>query len=369
VSRGTIRRRGRNSFELRFELERVDGKRQRRCVSVKGGTLREAQRKLAELLVAADRGTLAEPSQDTVGRYLTHWLDSELTLAPKTKERYGEFLTQQIAPHLGDVKLQKLTPERLEQWHAALITAGLAPRTVGHAHRVLSRGLRRAVENGTLSRNVASIRKPPKVEEAEVEILTAAEIDALVAGLEGHRFHPIASLALATGARRGELLGLQWSDIDLDRGTVRIERSVEETAAGLRLKPPKTRRGRRNTGLPAEAVAMLRAHKVAQMELRLALGQGGSPTLVFSTLEGELLSPNGLSRDWRRVCRARKLPPCPFHALRHTHASLLLRAGVDVLTVSRRLGHSKAAITLDVYGHLIEGADAAAAKALEGVLK
>jgi hypothetical protein len=126
VSRGTIRRRGRNSFELRFELERVDGKRQRRCVSVKGGTLREAQRKLAELLVAADRGTLAEPSQDTVGRYLTHWLDSELTLAPKTKERYGEFLTQQIAPHLGDVKLQKLTPERLEQWHAALITAGLA---------------------------------------------------------------------------------------------------------------------------------------------------------------------------------------------------------------------------------------------------
>jgi integrase len=136
----------------------------------------------------------------------------------------------------------------------------------------------------------------------------------------------------------------------------------------LRLKPPKTKRGRRNVSLPLEAVATLRAHRKRQIELRLALGQGGQPTLVFSTIEGGLLSPDNLSRDWRRLCNAKNLPRLGFHALRHTHASMLIRGGVDILTISRRLGHAKASVTLDTYGHLIEGADAAAAKAESGVI-
>ena len=110
-----------------------------------------------------------------------------------------------------------------------------------------------------------------------------------MAGLEGHALRPIASLALATGMRRGELLGLQWGDIDLDGATLRVERSVEETKTGLRVKPPKTKRGRRNIALPPEAVTMLRGHKVGQLEIRLVLGQGGQPSVVFSTIEGKLL--------------------------------------------------------------------------------
>lgn len=174
---------------------------------------------------------------------------------------------------------------------------------------------------------------------------------------------------MSTGARRGELLALQWSDIDLDRATVRIERSLEETKQGLRLKPPKTKRGRRNISLSADAVTMLREHRKRQIELRLALGQGGPPTLVFSTIKGEHIKPNSVSRNWLRLITAKGLPRVGFHALRHTHASALINAGVDILTISRRLGHRKASITLDVYGHLIEGADAAAARAIEGVLK
>lgn len=162
---------------------------------------------------------------------------------------------------------------------------------------------------------------------------------------------------------------MQWSDVDPDRGVLRIERSVEETRSGLRVKPPKTKRGRRNIGLPPEAVDMLRSHRKQQIELRLALGQGGQPSLVFSTLEGDLLSPDNLSRDWRRVCNTRKLPRVSFHALRHTHASMLIRKGVDILTISRRLGHSKASVTLDTYGHLIEGADTAAAEAIASILE
>ena len=264
------------------------------------------------------------------------------------------------------MKLQKLRPEHIEQWHAALLATGLSARTVGHAHRVLSAALKRAVENGTLARNVCAIRRPPAVEAQEVAILTPAEVSAVTDSLRGHALHPIVSLALASGLRRGELLALQWSDIDLDRGVLRVERSVEETKAGLRIKSPKTKRSRRNVTLAPDAVAMLRAHRKQQLELRLALGQGGQPTLVFTTIEGGSLH---LSRDWRRVCRQRKLPLVSFHALRHTHVSLLIHAKVDILMISRRLGHERTSTTLDTYGHLVEGSDAAAAKAIDGLLK
>jgi integrase len=292
-----------------------------------------------------------------------------LDLSPKTLERYRELGERQIIPHLGAEKLPKLKAEHVADWHGKLIAAGLSAQTVVHAHRVLSFALKRAVSHNTISRNVAAVVKPPKVEEREIEILEPDQLALVMRGLEGHALRPIASLALSTGMRRGELLGLQWADVELDRAVLRVERSVEETKAGLRVKPPKTKRGRRNISLPPDAVAMLRDHRKRQIELRLALGQGGQPVLVFSTFEGEMLSPDNLSRDWVRVCKQRKLQRSSFHSLRHTHASLLLAAGVPVLTVSRRLGHAKVSTTLDVYGHLMPAADADAAKAIEGVLK
>ena len=140
--------------------------------------------------------------------------------------------------------------------------------------------------------------------------------------------------------RRGELLALCWEDVDLDGAKIRIERALEETAAGLRFKAPKTKHGRRTISLPASAVEAVRAHRLKQLELRIALGQGKPEpnALVFSTTEGEPLSPDNLSRDWRRVVAAMNLPSVKFHALRHSHASALIASGLDVLTVSRRLG-------------------------------
>jgi integrase len=190
----------------------------------------------------------------------------------------------------------------------------------------------------------------------------------VLAAIKGHSLYPVATLALFTGCRRGELCGLQWSDADLDRGVLRIERSVEETKAGLRVKQPKTRAGRRNVALSPEAVTLLKEHRREQLELRMALG-AGRPSLVFGTIEDELRSPNAISRDWLRLLKRRGLPHVSFHSLRHTSASMMIAAGVDILTVSRRLGHRKASVTLDVYGHLIEGKDAEAANAIEGLLK
>jgi integrase len=333
------------------------------------GTYKDAQKALTKLLGDSDAGMLPDRNQDTVGTFLTNYLDAALDLAPKTLERYQELAQRQVIPHLGSVKLQKLKPADVGAWHAALIATGLAPRTVGHAHRVLSVALRRAVDDGVLARNVAAIRKPPAVEAVEVHILTPDQVTAVLEALRGHSLYPIAALALGTGMRRGELLALEWSDVDLDRAVLAVTKSVEETKAGLRIKPPKSKRGRRTVSLAADAVAMLRTHRADALRIRLALGQGGAPRLVFGTLDDALMAPNGVSRSWRQTCRAKKLPRVPFHALRHTHVSTLIAAGVNILTISRRIGHSSAAMTLDVYGHLVEGSDAMAAKAIEGMLK
>jgi integrase len=367
--RGNITKRSKNSWQLKFDAGRENGKRNTRYANVRG-TYKDAQRELTKLLNAADQGTLPDPTRATVSEYLRTWLAGPLGLSPKTLERYQELGERQIIPHLGSSKLQKLKPEHVQQWHGALMGEGLSARTVGHAHRLLRLMLQCAVKNGTLARNVASVHAPPKVDQTEIEILSAEQIAEVLTKLEGHGLYPIAALALATGMRRGELLGLQWGDIDLDGATLGVERSVEETKSGLRVKSPKTKRGRRNVTLPADAVALLRAYKVKQLELRLVLGHGSikPETLVFSTLEGGLLSPDNLSRDWRRISASRKLPRVSFHALRHTHASMLIGKGVDILTISRRLGHSKPSVTLDTYGHLIKGTDAAAAKAITGML-
>jgi len=178
MKRGSITKRGKASWRLIFDVP-ANGKRKQRTVTVRG-SYKDAQKELTRLFGAADGGTLPDPSRQTVGEYLTAWLGSSLDQSPKTLERYQQLMDWQIGPHLGALPLQKLKPEHLSEWHAKLIAGGLARRTVGHAHRVLSLGLKRAVENGTLARNVAAIRRPPAVEDTELEILEPEQLTAVL---------------------------------------------------------------------------------------------------------------------------------------------------------------------------------------------
>jgi integrase len=216
-----------------------------------------------------------------------------------------------------------------------------------------------------VARNVAEVVETPTAEAKEVEILTAEEITAVLASLSGSWLHPIASLALATGMRCGELLALRWQDVDFDKANLKVERSLEQTKAGLRFKCPKAKHSRRTISLPPSAIAMLGQHRKEQLELRLQLGMGkpNAETLVFSNHEGGAISPNCFSVTWRRA-----VPQVTFHALRHSHASALIASGVDVVTVSRRLGHSNPTITLGVYSHLFSETDTKAAAAIEKLL-
>ncbi|MDH3909957.1 MAG: site-specific integrase [Rhodospirillales bacterium] len=243
----------------------------------------------------------------------------------------------------------------------------LSKRTIRHAHGVLRTALSHAAAVEIVERNVASIIKPPKAEETSVAILTADQIADTLAQLKGHSLYPIAALAIGTGARRGEIAALRWSDIDLDAATVRIERSLEQTKAGLRAKSPKTAAGRRTISLPAFAVAALRDHRRAQLELRLAAGAGAMPAdlPVFGDLDGAWPNPYSISDRWRDAVKTRKLPKVTFHALRHSHASALIAAGLDIVSISSRLGHASPALTLAVYSHLFTNNDVKAAAALD----
>jgi integrase len=375
---GNVTRRGNNSWRLKFEAgerDPVTGKRRTRYVTVRG-TKKQAQSELIRLLAQVENGTAVDPSKITVAEYVHSWLEVDTSLSLKTKERYQQLAEQQIIPHLGSVILQKLRPPQIHDWHVMLLKSGgkdgrsLSARTVGHAHRVLHRSLERALLLEMIARNPAHVVRPPKPNVTEVEILSREQIADVLTRLEGHRLHPVVTLALGSGLRRGELCALAWNALELDAGVVRVERSLEETASGLRFKPPKTRHGRRTVSLPAPVVEVLRGHRRQQLEQRLVLGLGRpSPDdLVFTLPDGSPWPPDKLSRDWGNVVRLRRLPRVMFHALRHSHASALIAAGVDVVTVSRRLGHGSAAITLGVYAHRFGNTDVAAAHAIAATM-
>ena len=248
-----------------------------------------------------------------------------------------------------------------------MLKGGLSAATIHDAHQVLHKALTVAVEWSLLSRNPAAIAKPPRVQAREIEIVTIEQAQNILQCLRGRALYPIVALALATGMRRGELLALRWGSVDLDAGRIQVERSIEQTKAGLRFKEPKTKHGRRNIKIPSSVVAELRAHWTLQQEqrLKLGLGRAGDGDLVFPSWDGAPRSPNATTVEWRRALAEFKLPAISLHALRHTHASQLIAAGMDPVAVSRRLGHASPVITLGVYGHLFENSDDRAAEIIE----
>jgi integrase len=365
--RGHLRPRGKRgtSWELKFDAGRdAAGKRKTAYQSFRG-TKREAQAKLAELIAAVKKGEHVARSPKTVAEYVTERIDRWAALrkiTPKTAERYRELAANQITPHIGAIRLQDLKAADIEVWHATLCEAGrkdgkggLSERTIGHAHRLLSKTLKEAARHDVVVRNVAAMEPPPKVEREEVVTLSAEQSRDVVCKLRGHAIYPQVIIALFGGLRRGEILGLRWQHADLDRKVIAVRASIEETDDGLRVKTAKTQAGMRDVALPDVVVDVLRDYRRRQLEQRLALGLGKltDDTLLFVRPSGALYSPRLLSKQWRKAAAAIGVN-ANLHVLRHTHASFLIDAGVDVVKISKRLGHSSPTVTLDTYAHLFE---------------
>ena len=367
---GHIRRRGERSWELKYEAgtDPRTGQRIPKYQSVKG-TKREAQAELVRLMETVRRGEHVDPVKLKLAEYLDRWEQGWLALqvGPKTRERYLELLRLHVRPALGGLQLHKLQPVHLAELYGRLSKQGLSPGTIAHVHRAVRKALAVAMEWSLLLRNPAAVAKPPRGQAHEIEIVTVEQAQKILQFFRGRSLYPIIMLALATGMRRGELLALRWGDVDLDAGRIQVERALEQTKAGLWIKEPKTKHGRRGIRVPPSVVAELRAHWTQQQQhrLKLGLGRAGNDDLVFPRWDGTLRSPNATSTEWRQLLREFKLPAISLHALRHTHASQLIAAGMDPITISRRLGHASATITLNVYGHLFGSGDDRAAEIIE----
>ncbi len=372
MSEGSITRRGRKSWRIKYDLPRDETGERRIAYATVKGTRKDAEKERRRLLTALDKGMHVDPSAITVADFLDSWLANiaPASVGEKSLERYASLIRLQINPHLGDIQLQRLRPAEIAAWHQALGRTALSVKSIQHAHGVLRTALAHAAAIELIERNVGDTIKPPTAARAEVEILTSDQIADALGKLKGCSIYPIAALAVGTGVRRGEIAALQWNDLDLDAATVRIERALEQTKEGIRVKPPKTAAGRRTVSLPAFAVGALRDHRRQTLELRLAVGAGALPAdaPIFGDIEGNWPSPHIITLRWRAAVTRLGLPKITFHALRHSHASALIAAGLDVVTVSRRLGHASPALTLSVYAHLFENKDDQAAGVMDAVL-
>ena len=371
---GGLRERSENSWELKVRTaDPKTGRRIAKFYTFKGTKL-GAKQKLRELMALADVGALPD-EQKLFGTLLDAWQGS-LDVSPKTAERHHELVRLHIRPHLGALKIRAISASRIEQFYGDLRTgrgpagdAGtrLAPRTIGHVHRLVVQVLALAERDKLIQSNPARHAKRPKIIASEIEILNEIQVREVLAKLRGRSIWLIAAVGLSTGMRRGELLALRWKDVDFETAMIQVERALEQTKTGLRFKEPKTKHGRRQLTVPNSIMRELRGHRRRQSEARLALGlgKGSDDELVFRQPDGRPMKPDSLSSEWWRLVGALKMPKVSLHAWRHTHASQLIAAGLDVLTISRRLGHGSPSITLDVYSHLFKPTDNAAAAVFE----
>jgi integrase len=379
---GHIRRRSSGSFEIKYEAgaDRT-GRRQTKYLSFKGSK-REAQAKLAELLAAVARGSHIDPNKISVAEFVRERIDQwegSGSIGARSAERYRELAKHQIEPFLGARPLQKLRPLDIEEWHTVLRNRGRADgkgcsaSTIAHAHRVLSKAFRDAAANELVTRNVATTKSAPTVKRPEIVIVRAADVSRFVERMRPRsRYYAATILGLFCGLRLGETLALRWQCIDLDRKTLRVHQALEYTKAhGLRFKEPKTKAGIRTITLPDIVMATLREHRRMQLELRLQLGAGRlePDDLLFGNIDGAPMHPYHFSDAWANCAARIGFPDLTYHCLRHTHASQLISAGIDVVKIAHRLGHASPTVTLGIYGHLFDKDDGKAAEAINAALK
>ncbi len=377
--RGHIRQRGPRSWAIVLDLGRdAAGRRRQKWHSIRG-TRRDAERELARLLHEIHTGAYVEPSRMKLSDYLDRWLEdyARPNVSGKTFERYEEIVRLHLKPALGHHELSKLQPIHLARYYAQALASGrvkgkggLSARSVLHHHRVLHAALQQAVKWLLLPRNPAEAVDPPRPEHREMRALDEAATAELLRAASSSRLYLPVLLAVTTGLRRGEILGLRWQDIVFENSTLAVRQSLEQTRAGLAFKQPKTSKGRRVVALPTITLEALNRERARQAEVKLALGGAYQDhDLVCARDDGLPWPPDTFSSAFVGLVRRAGISVVRFHDLRHTHATQLLRQGVHPKIVSERLGHATVGITLDVYSHVLPGMQAEAASKTDAALR
>lgn len=373
---GQVIPRGDDTFLIRIYLgENPKTGRRRYSNETFHGTEPKANKRLREKLSERDGGHHVEPSKLTVGEHLDNWLKRvRLRVQPQTADDYADKLERYVRPYLGGRRLSSITFEVVEAHYAELIEERkLSPRTVRYAHGLLTSAFEDAVKRRLISHSPLVYADPPQQKRREFEVLSEAEaprfLEAAAADLHGALF----TLALATGLRPEEYLGLQWEYLNFERGIVQVRRTLlrHRSGGGWTFGEPKTERSRRVVKVPPPAVRALQEHRRRQAEARLKAGPDyGQHNLVFATPMGEPISIRNLTnRHYRPTLeRAKITKALRLYDLRHSFATLSLLAGVHPKVVSEALGHASVAFTMDTYAHVLPSMQEAAAEQISRLL-
>ncbi|MBV1939871.1 site-specific integrase [Streptomyces sp. BV286] len=399
---GTITKRKDGRYQAAAYVFRPDGTRTRKFAY--GKTREEVASQLTEMQEMTRQGIPAASSTMAFGDYLTYWMATIAPerLKPATLNSYEGLSRLYIRPALGKKRLNRLSPADVRRFLAEFKAACLcclrgadeerpedkrtccavgrcckrrpSARTVQYIHAVLRSALQQAIREELIARNVARIVETPTVEPKEVRPLDAAEVRLLLKTAQPHRLYALWLLLVSTGLRRGEALGLTWTDVDLTAGTLRVRRNVQRIRRELIFGTPKTMRSVRTISLPKRCVQALTAHRAQQEREQKVAGAKWQPTpgqptgLVFTTVTGRVTDPRSLNRMLTILCRDAKVRRVRVHDLRHTCASLLLAQGVDARTIMETLGHSTITMTLDTYAHVMDSTLRAAAERMDDAL-
>src|ERR687889_1610487 len=346
-----------------------DGKR--RYVSAKRKT--KCERKLRDTMTDADRGLVFDASNQTVSEYMTHWLEdfAKANLASRTYHNYKLQIREHIVPAFGKMKLSKLDTPNIQALYTAKLRDGLKPSSIRYIHAVLHCALQKAVELRLIPRNPAASAHPPKIRQEAMTPLDAGQARILLKAAQDDRFDCLYALSLTCGLRMGEALGLKWSDIDLDAGTLRVHRQLQRIreGGGLVFSEPKNA-SRRTIDLPQKALEALRSQRKRQIQEQLRAGaKWQDHGLVFASSKGTPMdAQNIVNRYFKPLLRRAELPNIRWHDLRHTCATLLLGRGVHPKMVQHLMGHASIQLTLDRYSHWIPSMGRATAEGMDEVL-
>jgi integrase len=348
----------------------VSGRRR----SFYGPTKRDVMAKVREASARPGYDLSSLDSRQTIAQFLTYWLTQveEPRIGPLTYQSHETAIRLHILPLLGRLRLSSLTPQQLQALYGELASEGLSGATVARVHAVLHAALGHAVLVGALGTNPADRVGKPRAGQREMRTLTFGEVVQLVNATGDPTRRALYAVAATAGLRRGELLGLSWRDTDLALGRVHIQRTLQRlTGEGLVFLPPKTDHGRRTVDLTKFAIEALKADRAAQRETRLRAGPSwnGQEDLVFASSVGTPMEASYLSKLFKRDLEAAGLGQMRFHELRHTAATLLLGSGTSPKVAQEMLGHSRVAITLDLYSHVQPTLQAEAVAVLDRLLE
>ena len=363
--KGKPRRRGSGSVFRR--PERKGGKQWVAQIILENGRTRqryfktqeEADIALNEMLYEQRRGMLATVPNQTLKQHLENWLENIQKHAVRINHYINTrtIIRKHILPKLGHIQLRQLNEQHIQSLYAQKLDEKKSAKTIHHIHDVLHKALAQAVTWRLVVRNVCDGVTLPRLSRYEYPVLTEEQAQKLLEVMRGHRFEVLLALALTTGMRHGELLSLHWQDINFERGTLQVRRSVSRVRGqGYKVFEPKTPRGRRMLTLPLFVLDMLKQHRVIQEEVMQKAGiQWQDHDLVFCNQYGSFLRPDRVRKQFQKLLAEAGLPYMRVHDLRHSAATLLISMGVPVKVVQEILGHSNISTTLNIYSHVLPG--------------